>query len=185
MKMNIPLLIVGLLMSYTIDAQTSEAELPRLSVGVGYFGELLTHGGWVVFGELSLNESQNQLLTRVNFINYRHKGHTKNFSLFPELVLRRNTAKGNYWEGAIGAGALYQKADSRIYEYEEERFDEKKSGWFYFMPSLGLRYGRTIQLSNGNLLTPNLGARAFYQYPFNDFWLFRTAVDLSISYQIK
>ncbi len=178
-------LIFTFLLSTKVKGQISYDDLPGISIGVGYFGELITHPGLVIYGEVALNKGRNQLLTRLNLINYRHKGHTRNHLLLPEIIFRRNTKKLNHWEASIGLGTLYQKADSRVYEFEEGAFIRKNSGWFYFAPSLGVRYGRTISLSNGNILTPNIGGRLFYQYPFNDFWLLRTAIDLSVSYQIK
>lgn len=182
---HICILFVFLFILEEVRAQSFEQTLPTISIGVGYFGELLAHGGMVVYGEYSFNKAQNQFLTRVNIVNYRHKGHTKNLMVLPEIIYRRHTKNLNYWEAAFGLGSLYQKADSQVYEYRQGKFVKKNTGWLYFTPSLGVRYGHTFELNDGNLLTPNLGARVYYQYPFNDFWLLRAAVDFSVSYQIK
>ena len=166
-------------------SQAAYDELPSVSIGIGYFGELFTHPGFVVFGEFGINKAQNQLLARMNLIGYRHKGHTQNFIFLPELVYRRNTKNLNYWEASLGTGVMNQRADALVYEFSEGNFTRDNSGWIYFVPSLGIRYGRSFTLSNGDMLIPSVGTRLFYQYPFNDFWLQRVALDLSVSYQIK
>ncbi len=166
-------------------AQTELNSIPQISIGIGYFGELLTHPGIVLFSEIALNKTKNQLVARINFIGYRHKGHTRNYFVLPEIIYRRNTKKLNYWEASLGTGLLYQLADSPVYKYRQGAFIKKKSGWFHFAPSFGIRYGKNFSLDNGDFLTPSIGGRMFYQYPFNDMWLLRTGFDLSVSYQIK
>ncbi len=179
-----PLLLV-LLSLRPASAQAPYEELPSISIGIGYFGELATRPGVVVFGEMALTKGKNQLATRLNLAYYRHRGHTRNWLLLPEFLFRRNTKKRNIWEVAIGAGTLRQRADSRVLEYQQGEFVERRSGWFHFTPSLGFRYGRNITLANDNLLAPSIGGRFFYQYPFNDFWLPKVAIDLSVAYQLR
>lgn len=167
------------------SAQISYDHLPSISIGVGYVGELLTHPGLVVYSEVAINKGRNQLLGRLNYMHYRHRAHTRSHLLLPELTVRRHTRGSSFWEAAIGLGALAQWADAPVREYDQGEFGERRSGWLYAAPSMGIRYGRPIILNNGQTLTPNIGGRFFYQYPFNDFFLLRTAVDLSVSYQIK
>ena len=174
-----------LLGTLSTKGQTNFEHLPSISIGVGYFGEQLTHPGVVVFGEFALNKAQNQFLARLNVMGYRHRGHTASLMVLPELLFRRNTKNFHYWEASLGLGALSQWADRKVLAYEQGQFVERRSGWVYFAPSFGLRYGHSFRLGNGHLLTPNIGGRVFLQYPFNNFWLFRAALDLSISYQLK
>jgi len=177
--------VLALLTIKTATAQIADESLPSITIGVGYFGELITHPGFVVFGEMALNKHQSQLAARLNLAHFRHRGHTRSFLLLPEFIFRRNTRSCNFWEASLGAGATYQRADSRALEYENGDFVERQSGWLYFTPSVGARFGRHIYLNNGRALSPSIGGKFFYQYPFNDFWLSRTAVDVSISYQLK
>ena len=139
----------------------------------------------MLFGEFSLSQGPTQLLTRFNFIHYRHLNHSRNNLVLPELLLRHYNDNLNFWELSLGTGLLRQKADAQIYEYEQTEFLSRNDPWFYFAPSAGIRYGYSISLPNGNALTPNLGGRFFYQYPFNDFALARVAFDLSITYQLQ
>ena len=188
MKNYLPTLIfvVGaLVFSTNANAQQTFENFPQFTVGIGYFGELLTHPGVVIFGEYGLNKAQNQYLVRLNLAYYRHKNHTQNYLLLPELIYRRNTQKLNYWEASLGLGGLFQKADRPVYAFDQGAFNIEKSGWIYFVPSLGIRYGNSFQLKNGKSLIPSLGGRIYYQYPFNSQWLLRTAFDLSLAYQIK
>ncbi len=166
-----------------IKAQTNK-ELPSISIGVGYYGDQITHPGLLIFGEVGLNK-QNWLLGRVNVTGYRHKGHSRNILILPELLVRTYTENTNYWEASLGSGLLYQRSDSPIYELEEDEFVQKNTGYVYFNPSFGIRYGNTIQLKDQRVLTPSLGARISYQYPFNNFWLLNAALDLSIAYKFK
>ncbi|HAA19170.1 MAG TPA: hypothetical protein DCP28_10510, partial [Cytophagales bacterium] len=76
--------------------QTNFQELPSVSVGIGYFGELFTHPGLVLYGDFALNQDQNQWLTRVNLVHYRHRGHSANTLLLPELLFRRHTTRQSY-----------------------------------------------------------------------------------------
>lgn len=173
------------LLSVNGMAQIEEERLPTLSVGTGYFGELITHPGIILFGEYALNASQNQYLTRVNIINYRHKAHSINRMITPELVFRRNTQKYIFIELALGCGWLFQKPDTRVLEYKNGNFEETSKGWNYLAPSLAIRAGKSFLLSNNHSLTPSIGLRGYYQYPFNDAWIIRTAIDFSLSYSLK
>lgn len=168
----------------SLKAQFREELLPTFSVGVGYSGELFTHAGFTFFGEYALTSSQNQMLTRISVIRYRHKYHTKNWMLLPEFVFRRNTKKMNFIECSIGPGWLYQVADSRVMEYNVNQYSETKKGWSFFTPSIAFRGGKSFYLKNNHLIVPSLGIRVFGQYPFNDDVLWKSMFDFSISYNL-
>jgi len=178
-------LVFSCLFIHKTQAQENYENLKSKSFGVGYFGDLYSHSGYLVFGEVTLNKRQNQLLAKVNFINYRYIGYTQNYWLLPELVFRRNTNEPYYREFSIGVGVLYQEADRKVNEYYLEEFLEKNSGYLLFASSLTARYGLNLNFKNGTALIPNIGIRVFYLHPFNDLWLLKTVVDLSVSYQIK
>lgn len=166
-------------------AQQGMNTLPKFSVGVGYFGEMLAHPGLTFFSEVASKKTQNQFLVRFNLIGYRHIGHTQNLLVLPEFIFRRNTENLAYVEASVGTGALYQKADSKVIEYNQGFFTEVKRGWFHFTPSFGLRYGHVLQLNKGKTIVPSVGMRLYYLTQFNDTSLMRAALDISVAYKIK
>lgn len=172
------------LFSLNTKAQFQLEQLPVISIGVGYFGELLTHPGFVIFGEYAITQSQNQLLTRLNVNHYRHKAHTKNWMITPEIIYRRNTDKMNFFELALGLGGLNQHADSKVLVYSEDGFEESTKGWNYFAPSLAVKTGKYLNYKNTQI-APFVGFRTFGLNPFNSDTLWRFAFDLGISYKFK
>lgn len=180
------ILIVALMGLHSLNskAQFQQEQLARFSIGVGYFGELLTHPGLVFFGEYAIAQSQNQLLTRLNVMHYRHKAHTKNWMLTPEIIYRRNTDNMNFFELALGIGCLNQHADSKVLLYTENGFEESTQGWNYFVPSLAIRAGKRLSFKI-NQISPFVGLRTFCLYPFNNDALWRFAFDFGIDYKLK
>jgi len=182
-------IIIGLstmlMLSNKAEAQFEYEQLPSISIGIGYFGELLLHPGFNLNSEFALNKAEVQLLARLKLANYKHKYYTKNWMFIQELVLRKNTKNFNYWETALGTTYIHQRPDATAYEYNNTEIIENNDGVLSIAPTLGIRYGYTIILPNGNIFAPNIGGRIFYQYPFNDVDLFRAAIDVSASYKIK
>ena len=176
------LLVIG---SLQTNAQQSISSPPPFSMGIGYWGGAITHPGILLFGELSLREGSNQLAIKFNLVRYRHRQHTLNHLILPELILRRVTVKNHVWEASLGGGMLIQQPDRPTYSRESGTWQEAQSIRLYIAPALGFRYGYRILLPNQRILTPSVGVKFFYQYPFNDFWLPGGSVDLSIAYQIR
>jgi len=177
--------VFSCLFLYDVQAQENYEYLQSQSFGVGYFGDLYSHTGYLVFGEVALNKRENQLLAKVSFINYTYIGYTENYWLLPELVFRRNTNEPYYREFSIGAGVLHQAADSKMNDDNLEEFIENNSGYLLFAPSITARYGFNFDFKNGAALVPNIGIRVFYLHPFDDLWLLKSVVDLSLSYKLK
>lgn len=185
MSKLISFIFIVIVLTFASSAKAQVNTLPKFSVGVGCFGEMLAHPGVALFSEVASKKTQNQFLVRFNLIGYRHKGHTQNLYILPEFIFRRNTEKLAFVEASIGTGALYQKADTKVVEYNQGFFTEVKRGWFYFTPSFGLRYGRTLQLNKGKTIFPSAGLRLYYLTQFNDTNLMRAALDISVAYKIK
>jgi len=185
-KLAFILILISFLSITELKGQENDySSLPKISIGIGYFGELLTQPGFNLHSEFALNKDEIQMLNRLSIINYKHQYRTKNWILLHELILRKNTENFNYWETSLGTAYLYQRADAALNEYDNSESFQSNSGGLHLAPTFGIRYGYTIKLPNGNMITPNIGGRVSYQYPFNDNGLFRAAVDFSTSYQLK
>jgi len=185
-KFKFILILISFLLLTELKAQENNYNnLPDISIGAGYFGELLTHPGFNLNSEFALNKDKIQMLARISLINYKHNYHTKTWMLMQEVLLRKNTKNFNYWETSLGTAYIYQKAEASLYEYNNSEFSESNSGRFSIAPTFGIRYGYSIKLPNGGMIIPNIGGRVSYQYPLDDFNLFRAAIDFSTSYKLK
>jgi hypothetical protein len=152
---NIFFIIIFLCVLYSVALGADERayvprDIPGSAAGGGYFGELITHPGVSVFGELVFNHSENQILNRISFIYYLHPYQSHNFIFLPELVYRRWTSRLRFFEFALGAGVQHQSPASIVYTPTDDGFEETGGGYFYFAPSIGLRYGRSFRLKKGS-----------------------------------
>ncbi len=184
MKQILVPLVLLLGICYHTVAQDQDASNPQVSLGVGYFGELFTHPGISLFGEVDLPEIS--WLVRSSLVYYRHAGHTHNGLLLPELAWRKQVFRQSFMEVSAGAGVLFQRPDAPVWAYAEDGSFQEVAGWrAYFSPAIGARIGRSLSLSGGQELLPSLGGRLFSLYPFNDMWLMRGAIDISLSVKIS
>lgn len=163
-------------------SQIDTQNRPIATIGVGYFGELFTHPGIVVFGELALNENQNQVLIKTNFIYYRHRQYNKNWIVLPEVILRRNMTASYHVDLALGLGWLYQKPDGEVLDFSNpDVFTVTDKGWSYALPSVGLSVGKHFN----HQWTSSIGLRGMYQTSFNGTGLWHPAVDVELGYWLK
>ena len=167
-----------------LTAQSRSAS--DFTIGLSYYGELLTHPGFKIFADYSFAHFDNSSLDfRLNFGLYNHPEYSHAFFLLPELVYHLESETGLFFEPSIGAGWLIQAPDAYVVSYDESGFSQTTGLRHYFMPSASVRGGVDILLPNTDEIGFAAAFTGFWQYPFNNQWLVHPAVELECRYSFS
>lgn len=157
-----------------------------IRLGIGYFGELPTHPGLVIFGEFAVNQKQNQILFKTNLIYYRHQKYSNNWAILPEVVFRKHVTNNYYFDGSVGLGWFYENPDGDNLDFTNiQAFSLRDKGWHYALPSIAIRMGKQFDLVTENPFFSSIGLRGMYQTTFSGVGLWRSAVDIEMGHTIK
>jgi hypothetical protein len=159
-----------------------------IKIGGGYFGETVSHPGFV--GEIEheqLFSNQIGLSTRFDLGFYHHPGNSD--ALFADLNygFRRYFKNGLFMEQSVGLGtmALYYNEDVWHIDSNGNAVKVSRFGNFNLMPSVSAGLGYVLNRNTSNPKLFWLRPKIFWQLPFNNKALPHIAIQAGFTFTLN
>lgn len=159
------------------------------NLGIGYFGQNITHPGFVLeFEHEQFFSEKVSLPVRVNLGFYNHPRNHQGFFCDVNYGFRQHFNSGLFLEESIGFGILQSRLNSDgVYEVDENGSLADASRYYSpdFMPSLTLGIGYKLSNDQGSGNTIWMRPKLFWQLPHKTSALYNAAIQVGFTHTFK
>jgi hypothetical protein len=179
------IVLVAILLSLLSKLQAQHLRL-------AYFGENATHYGIRGGVEYDLKTwekgrkgglmTQNALLFGLTLTAFRHPDNHIGLILAPELGWRRTGRRGGVVQAALSPGLIRTFYEAKTWQPDENGSFKKVpfAGQWGFLPGVSLGFGHDFSVRHNRPLLLFANLHYMRQYPYNQSFLHRTAIEVGI-----